>query len=126
MGKYRVLYDGVKPVPAKYEISAAEILAEYFCGDIRMINRRKNAKIADLKIGNVFWELKSPTGDGKRTMQNNLRKADDQSSRVVIDLRRCKMHEARAVSRLKHELEKANSIKRLLVITKKGKVLEIK
>lgn len=126
MKKYLVRFDDIKPEPAEYEISAAEILAEYFSTNIRMVKRRVNAKTADLKIGNVFWELKSPVGDGKRTMQNNLRKADDQSPRIVIDLRRCKMHEARAASRLRYELTKANAVKRLLVITKKGMVLEIK
>lgn len=126
MGKYQVCFDGVEPAPAKYEISAAEILAEYFCMNVKMVKRMPDAKTADLRIKGGFWELKSPVGDGKRTIQNNLRKADNQSSNVVIDLRRCKMHEARALSRIKYEIAKASSIKRLLVITKRGKVLEIK
>lgn len=70
MKKYLVRFDDIKPVPAEYEISAAEILAEYFSVNIRMVKRRVNAKTADLKIGNVFWELKSPVGDGKRTMMS--------------------------------------------------------
>lgn len=126
MGKYSVCSVGVVPQPEEYEITATKILAEYFEADIKMVKRRENAKTADLKIKNTFWELKSPTGDGKHTMQNNLRKADNQSQKIVIDLRRCKMNERRAISRLKYELARAHRVEKLLVISKAGKVLEIK
>lgn len=126
MEKYGVCFANVVPRPAEYEITAAEILAKYFCANVKMVKRRENAKTADLKIKNIFWELKSPIGDGKRTIQNNLRKANSQASNIVIDLRRCKMDEWRAISRLKYELTQAHGVKRLLVITKKGRVLEIK
>jgi hypothetical protein len=88
--------------------------------------KRGSAKSADFKIGDIVWEVKSPKGNGKKTIQNNLRKADDQSPYVILDLRRIKMHAAQAYNRIRYELSKATKIKRLLVITRRGKVLEIK
>ena len=112
--------------PSGLETSAAKIIANHLHLDITIIKRNPNAHIADFLIDNQIWEHKAPMGNGKRTMQNNLRCADNQSPKIIIDLRRCKMHPARAISRLKYELTKANNVKRLLVITKSKKVIELK
>ena len=112
--------------PSDLEESAAKIISNYLNLNITVIKRHPNAHTADFLIDNQVWEHKAPIGDGKRTMQNNLRCADNQSPRVIIDLRRCKMHQTRAISRLKYELTKANKIKRLMVITKTEKVIELK
>ena len=115
-----------KDEPEPHEISAAAIMVEYFNTDVTVMKRHSYAHKADFLIGNQIWEHKSPTGNGKRTIQNNLRDADDQSKLVILDLRRCKLHPARALSRINHEISKAHTAKRLLVITKSGKVLDIK
>ena len=112
--------------PSDFEISAAAIIANYLLSNITIIKRNPNAHTADFLIKNQIWEHKAPMGSGKRTMQNNLRSADNQSARIIIDLRRCRMHSARAISRLKYELSKATKIKRLLVIEKSKKVLELR
>lgn len=72
-----------------------------------------------------MWELKSPTGSGKKTMENNLRSANGQSRRVVIDLTRCKMHQDKAISRIKFFMDTNNhQIKSLLIITKSEKIID--
>lgn len=116
----------MKPMPSAEEMLVARVLADYFKSDVKFIKRSNIAETADLKIKNVIWEIKSPLGDGKRTMQNNLRKADNQSPNIIINLSRCKMPMQRAVSRIKHELNRANSIKRLIIITKAGIVIVLK
>ncbi|MBQ6414041.1 hypothetical protein IJI28_00225 [Candidatus Saccharibacteria bacterium] len=70
------------------------------------------------------WELKSPLGNGKRTISNNLREASSQSDKIILDLTRCKMNNIRALSRVNGFLESGDAhIKKLLVIDKRKKVL---
>ena len=114
------------PLPYPHEMFVARVVSSFFNADVTFVKRNQNAKSADLKIGNIIWEIKSPIGDGKRTMQNNLRLADDQSPNIIINLVRCKMRPDRAVGRIRYELRKANKIKRLLVVFKNKTVLVMK
>jgi hypothetical protein len=126
--KHRIIVpNDVKPKPEKHELEAAEIISEHFKSDVEFI-KRANGKTADIKVvaTGANWEMKSPKGNGKNTIQNNLRKADDQSPNVVLDLCRIKLHQTNAINRAKYELSKANKIKQLLVITKSKKVLVLK
>lgn len=116
----------IYPPPYPHEMFAAQALSVYFDADVSFVKRNNTAKSADLRIGNIIWEIKSPIGDSKRTMQNNLREADDQSPNNIINLFRCKMKSDKAISRLQYELKKANKIKRLLVVKKNGKILVLK
>ena len=127
MPKYQIhIPADIRPHPEPHEISAAVLMAKYFKSDITFIKRNSNGKSADFKVGNVIWEVKAPKGNGKRTIQNNLRVADDQSPYIILDLRRCKMHVTQAENRVRFELTKANKIKKLLLITKSGTVLDFK
>ena len=114
------------PPPYPHEMFAAQAMSKFFNADVTFVKRSNAAKSADLKVGNIVWEIKSPIGDGKRTMQNNLRTADDQSPNIIINLARCKMNPDRAIRKIRYELGKANKIKRLLVIYKSGKVITLK
>ena len=113
--------------PKEHEKRATKIIAQYFKSDI-MFNRKTNSSSPDLTIikTNQIWELKSPLGNGKRTMANNLRDAARQSKLVIVDLSRCKMNNQNALSRIKGFVNGGDSsIKKLLVIDKNKKVLEI-
>lgn len=116
----------IDPPPYPHEMFAAKAVSRYFNIDVTFVKRSNTAKSADLKIQNKIWEIKSPIGDGKRTMQNNLRVADDQSPNIVINLVRCRMRPDKAISRIRHELNKANKIKHLLIVFKNGKVMVMK
>ncbi len=125
--KYQLHISGkIKPYPADHEISAALIIATYFKDDVIFIKRSQNSKTADFQINGKIWELKSPIGNGKRTIQNNLRKADRQSPNIILDLRRCKMHSSQAMSKINFELSKAHNISNLIVIQKNQKVIALK
>jgi hypothetical protein len=115
----------MKPYPEKYESTAAAILAQYFKMNVSFV-KRTNRRTADIMVGKDYWELKSPTGNSKNTMENNLRRASGQSKNIVIDMRRCKMHIRRAESRIHFFLSGPHKIGRLLLIDKYGKVLVIK
>lgn len=120
-----IIPSDIKPYPSDHEISAALLLAKYFNTNVTFI-KRSHLHTADFLIKNQPWEHKSPTGNSKRTIQNNLRKADHQSPRVVIDLRHSKISETQAINRIQFILSKTHKIKHLLVITKSNKILALK
>lgn len=115
----------ISPQPERHEITAARLLADHFEADVYFMVRTIH-KTADFKIGNIYWELKSPTGSGKRTVQHALQSALKQSSNVVIDARRSKMH----INKLKRELawqsSRTKKLKRLILITKISDIVELK
>ena len=82
--------------------------------------------IEDLNVKGIKWELKSPLGDGKNTIKNDLHTARKQSTNVIIDLRRIKMHQIKALSNINHYFTSHRSkICHLIVITKSEEILEI-
>ncbi|MBR2998202.1 hypothetical protein IKF34_00275 [Candidatus Saccharibacteria bacterium] len=113
----------IKEIDLK-EISAAEILMEYFKTDISFI-RRSNHKTPDFEINGLRWELKSPTGSGKHNIQHNMQDAALQSENIIIDGRKSKIHPIRLRNEAKYQFEIIKSLKRVLIITKSKKVLEI-
>lgn len=105
---------------------AAKILAELFKSDLIFI-RRGPSSTPDILVKRTgqIWELKSPLGNGKRTMANNLREASRQSKNIVMDLFRCKMNNQSALSRIRGFLNSGDAhLKKLLVIDKSGKIID--
>lgn len=126
MVKYKVIVQtDVLDVPRDHELSAALILANYFRADV-MFLRPERKKTPDIDVDGVKWEIKSPTGNGKKTIDNNLRAAHRQSRNVVLDLRRAKLHQSKAIARVNHYLAAGpHKIQHLKVITKTQKVIDI-
>ena len=73
-----IVPSNIHPKPSIKELSAAYILLEYFQKNIVFIPTT-NSKSPDFLIGNKYWELKSPTGDGKRNLQHTISRALKQS-----------------------------------------------
>ena len=123
--KYKIIVEAnFSDPPKSYEFAAATIMAKYFGSDVIFI-RSANFRTPDFAINNLKWELKSPMGSSARTIENNMRTARKQSENIVIDLSRIKLHQQRAISRVNFFLSKPNQFKRVLVITKTRKVIEI-
>lgn len=125
--KYRVFYDlSDTELPKVHELRVAKILAGYFQSDIAFI--RKGVGVSpDIRIEKTHqvWELKSPLGNGKRTIDNNLREAAHQSKCVVLDLTRCKMNNQMALSKVNGFMNSGDAhIKKLLIIDKENKVID--
>ena len=111
--------------PKDHEMSAATILAYHFKTDVVFL-RPERKKTPDIDVNGTKWEIKSPQGDGKKTIDNNLRTARKQSHNIVVDLRRAKMHQLKAVSRIRHYLSSGpHEIKRIKIITKHRAVIDI-
>ena len=114
----------VFPKPDEKEMSAAYILLEYFKDDVRFIPRN-NCKTPDLLIGRTEWELKAPTGSGKRNLQHTVSRAVKQSRNIIIDARFSKIHISRIKAYLFAEVKRNRQIKHLLLIDKQKKVIDI-
>ena len=107
--------------PSFEELSAAEILCEYFKCNIEIIPRGP-MKSADFLIKGVFWELKSPTGGGKRTIQHQFSRGLKQARHIIIDGRFSKFSTEKMVSELNRQSRLARGIAGLILITKNKKV----
>ena len=126
MSKHNVIIPiDMNPRPENHEISAAMILADYFCSDALFL-KATGTNSPDISIKGVQWEIKSPIGSGKNNIRKSMREAAYQSVNIVIDLRRSKLHQTRALGYIKQYFAHPNRLKRVLVITKLEKVLEIK
>lgn len=84
------------------------------------------SKKADFSMNGLEWEMKSPQSNGARTMEHAVRSASKQSENIIIDLRRSKLDDDRAIAQIKFHASKRTNIKRLIVITKDGVKIDIK
>ena len=112
------------PKPSQEELSAADILVDFFQANVKFVKRRSN-KTPDFLIRGAYWELKSPVGDGKHNIQHNLQDASMQSVNVVLDGRRSKLHPIKLRHEVQYQFEIIKRIRRLVFISKSGKAIEL-
>lgn len=126
MKKYRVIVKtSEKDCPHDFELSAAEIVANYFRKNVIFL-RPGPLKSPDLDVNGEIWELKSPMGDGKNTIHNIFITSRKQSYNIVIDLRRCRMNEQKAFARIRDAYNKRRRKRcKLLIINKKKEIFDI-
>ncbi len=117
----------IKPYPDSYEEMVARILARKFQSDILFVQPTGSLHTPDLQVAKTreFWEIKNIRGNGKNTIEDNLKRAAKQSRNVVISLLRSKMPYTQAVARIRHNLNEAHgNIKKVILITKSGKTID--
>jgi len=126
MTKYNVIVTtDIVDAPRDHELSAALILAYHFKTDVIFL-RPERKKTPDIEVNGTKWEIKSPIGNGKKTIDNNMRAAHKQSRNVVLDLRRTKLHQNKTIARINYYLSTGpHKIKHLKIITKTQKIIEI-
>ncbi|MBQ3294385.1 hypothetical protein IJG98_01480 [Candidatus Saccharibacteria bacterium] len=110
-----------------HELDTAYLLAKELGVIIEPIPKSniKGVHTPDIMMLGEKWEMKSPTGDGKWLINKRFHEALHQSPNVIFDLRRMKMSEERAIRELKKEFKLAKAAKRLLIVTKKQKIIDI-
>ncbi len=125
MTKHKVIIPaGLKPLPSRYEISAADLLADYFNADVEFIIRT-NQKTPDFLIDGIAWELKSPTGQGKNNIERQLQSGLKQSKNIIFDARRSKIHISKIRNELNYQYRLTKSMKRLILIEKTKNIIEL-
>lgn len=121
----RVNKNGVKLYP--HEDSTALHLAQFgFDIEYIMPSHIHKSTNPDFLVNGSIWETKSPEGCGKNTIKHQFDGTSKQADKVILDLRRIKLPAEKAERQAKDRFEKAVNIKRLLLITKSGKVFDIK
>jgi hypothetical protein len=115
---------GMKPRPRQHEIDVAEVLAEHFKTDVEFMSTT-GRNTPDFIIDGILWELKSPQGKGRNNIQRQLKYASKQSQSIIISAHRSKLHINKIKGELTIQFKKTRSLKRLLLIDKAGKVVEI-
>jgi hypothetical protein len=123
-----ILPDNLKQQPEPHEIEVARILTRHFRSDATFIATRigYRLKSADLLISGVVWEIKSPIGNSKTTIENQFKAARKQSRSIVLDGRRTKRDDAILLRETTKEVVRHRSIRRLLFINKIEEVIKVR
>ncbi len=112
--------------PEKHELETANVLAALgknieFLAPIYA----KGVFTPDLIMDGQRWEIKSPCGNSKRTIENNYRNASLQSMNIIFDLRRIGLSEKVAIKYIEQQFNlRRGKIKRVMVISKNEKILD--
>ncbi len=111
--------------PEKHELMTAKYFAETG-KDIIFIcpSSIPEAYRPDILMDGVEWEIKAPTGNGKKTIERNMHKAAKQSRFIIFDLRRIGLPKEQCISQLEKEFNERGYLRKLLVITKSGELIE--
>lgn len=117
--------DGAEPEP--HEIQTALFLKKNGKNIKFLAPKNLNhTKTPDIYMDRLRWEIKAPINSGSRVIEHALRSATKQSPNVIIDLRRCKLTDERAIRQINHEATKRKTtLKHLLIITKQQKIIDI-
>lgn len=109
----------------KHEMDTVVVFTELGY-DIELIapSNTPNNKCPDIKMNGCVWEIKSPTGDSKSTLEHIFKKAAKKCDSVIIDLRRTKIKDADALLIIKKLFNGSRRVKRLKVVLKSREVID--
>ena len=85
----------------------------------------QNSKTADLIMDGQIWEMKCPRGSGNRTIEKLFQKALHQSTNLIFDLRKIALLGEKARQQTVRQFKLRRSARRLIIITKAGKLLDL-
>ena len=109
--------------PEKHEITATKILANYFKVNIVFVKKNNNIKTTDIDINGRIWEMKSPTGCGKHTVQHQFNRARKQSSFIILCSRRTKISDSSFKKQCLKHFKESSYFKGLIIISKTGEII---
>lgn len=119
----RLKVDGVILQP--HELATIEFLVA-IGKTVKIVPTTFRRKTADIIMDGILWEMKSPQSAGKYTIEHAFQAASKQSENLLLDLRRCKIVEQKAMAKIEREASRRTKLKRVLIITKGGRLLDIK
>lgn len=119
--------DGAMPEP--HEIKTALFLSKH--GKTVIFIAPKNQpgiKTPDIIMDGLQWEMKSPVSAGARSIEHAFRSAIKQSSNIIFDLRASKASDRANLAKINRQIAliRGHDLKRVRVITKSGKMLDLK
>ena len=105
--------------PKPFELETAYVLVKSGL-DVTFLSYKADGKNADIRFDRLIWEIKTPLGCGRRTIENLLRKAKSQSENIIFDIRRTKLSVKEVENEIIRQSKKAHSFRRIILITKRG------
>jgi hypothetical protein len=114
--------------PEQHEVDAAMVLARHYQAVVQFLipNDGYKRKTPDIVMLGVEWEIKCPHGASKSTINNQLRWAAKQANNIVVDTRHTKLQDDEIEGKVRQEIHRKSSIRKVILINKLGKVVEIK
>jgi hypothetical protein len=123
-----IIPQNMDSLPGVHEIRVAKILVNTFKTIVTFIPPVNDYKrqTPDIIMNGKYWEIKSPTASGKKTIRRIIMKAKKQSKHIIVDGARTKLLDEVICKQLRQELDINKDIKELLFIDKCEKILVIK
>ena len=119
-----LILNGVRGLKA-WELATAEYFVEHGeTVEVLVPSLTANSKNADFLIWGIVWEAKSPVSTNRNTLTVMMNRAAKQSENIILDLRRQVGSEAQSLKLFRKLFAEKKRIKRLLIITKSGKLIE--
>ena len=96
--------------------------------DIELIppSNTPKAKKPDFMMDGKAWEMKSPQGKSRVTVEHAFKRAAKQSENIIIDLRRTKIPTNQVKASLEKLFKASRRIRNLKVITREQELLDFK
>lgn len=96
--------------------------------DVELIppSNTPKAKTPDFMMGGKAWEIKSPQGKSRVTVEHAFKRAAKQSENIIIDLRRTKISTKESIVSVERLFKVSRRVRSLKVITRENKLLDFK
>ena len=115
----------VREAPSEHEVLTALRLAETGMDVLfRVDSREEGAKNPDAEMNQQVWEFKAPTGEGKNTIDSQMKRAGKQAERLVLDLRRSKLDDKEAIGDIRQGMQ-GRHLTQVIVIDHAGNIVHI-
>jgi len=114
--------------PEEHEVDTAWVLARHYRTTVEFLVPVDDYKRTspDVLMNGVIWEIKSPKGKSRYTIQEQFKRASKQAKNVIIDSRRTKLKDKDIVKSIDFEIQKRPYLKKIILIDKSKKVVAIK
>ena len=115
----------VRDAPSEHEVLTALRLAEEGVDVLfRVDSREKGVKNPDVEMNQQVWEFKAPTGEGKNTVDSQMKRAGKQAERLVLDLRRSKLDDKESIGDVRQGMQ-GRHLTQVIVIDHAGNFVRI-
>ena len=115
----------VRDAPGEHEVLTALRLAEEGVDVLfRIDSREKGVKNPDAEMNQQVWEFKAPTGQGKNTVDSQMKRAGKQTERLVLDLRRSELDDKKSIRDVRQGMQ-GRHLTQVIVIDHAGNIVHI-
>jgi len=119
MGRKNASNTAVSVYVTAYEQLAVDYLRRAGYGvEFIPVSRNLYQRTPDILLNGIAWEIKTPLGNGSRTIENSIRSSKHQSPRLVLDIRFTKRIESQCIKEAKSRFRKVKKLEQLLLIRK--------